>query len=401
MFGVLSVIDYPMPSRLNKTVNNLPCYIGKIMIDTFLKQLSNSDIQWLKQNGHTQKLQEGVILIDQVRSPDFFYLLISGELVASINQNQGGILGRAFAALEEENDLQQEISRFSPGEVLGKMPVVELTPGMTVRAAEDSDLLAVPYEALSARIAEDFGFAARFYRAIAILLSERFERLVQYILRPQMGQIAPLQDVPLIFGELSDSDVDWMLGVGRLEEIPAQAVLIRTGEQIEDLYVILQGTLAVFVKEQQSNRNRLASLFAALETDVDNTDNNDSLEREIIRLYRGEIIGEAITLDNPMSTCTFRALEDCILLKIPQRQLLVKLQQDIGTASRFYRVSAMLLSGRLQGLISRLGYGRSRYQIGQSLALEAEYEDEIDLDTMDNLTLGGARFDWMLKRLKV
>jgi bacteriocin-type transport-associated protein len=371
------------------------------MIDTFLKQLSNSDIQWLKQNGHTQKIHAGEILINQVRSPDFFYLLISGELVASINQNQGGILGRAFAALEEENDLQQEISRFTPGEVLGKMPVVELTPAMTVKAAEDADLLAVPYEALRERIEEDFGFASRFYRAIAILLSERFERLVQYFLRPQMGQVAPLQDVPLIFGELNDSDVDWMLGVGRLEEISAQEVLIRTGEQIENLYVILQGTLAVFVQEQTTNRNRLASLFAALETDVDNTEKDDSLEREIIRLYRGEIIGEAITLDNPMSTCTLRALEDSILLKIPQRQLLVKLQQDIGTASRFYRVAAMLLSGRLQGLISRLGYGRSRYQIGQSLSLEADYEDEIDLDTMDNLTLGGARFDWMLKRLRV
>lgn len=368
------------------------------MTETFLKQLSNSDIQWLKQNGHPQKVPQGEILIEQVRSPNFFYLLISGELTATISQNQGGRLGRAFAALEDEQDLEQEIARFAPGDVLGKMPVVELTPAvLTIKATESSAVLAVPFATLVEKINEDFGFASRFYRAIAILLSERFWRLVQHFLRPKTGQLPPLQDVPLIFGELSDSDVDWMLGVGRLEEIATDTVLIQTGEQIENLYIVLQGTLAIFIKEQQ--QNPLASLFAALETDADNDE--QSLEREIVRLYRGEIVGEAVTLDNPTSTYTLRALEKSTLLRIPQQQLLLKLQQDVGTAARFYRVVAMLLSGRLQGLISRLGYGRSSYQIGQSLELSAKYEDEIDLDTMDNLTLGGARFDWMLRRLRV
>jgi bacteriocin-type transport-associated protein len=267
---------------------------------------------------------------------------------------------------------------------------------MTVRAAENSALLAVPYQAIAEQLEADFSFASRFYRGIAILLLERFGRLVQYFLRRQKGQIPPLQDVPLIFGELSDSDVDWMLGAGRLEEISDGEVLIRSGEQIENLYVILQGMIAISVKEEQPNR--LTSLFAALESEEDT---DESLEREIVRLSRGEIVGETLALDNPLSSFTLRALENSVLLRIPQRQLLVKLQQDVGMAARFYRVVAMLLSGRLQGLISRLGYGRSRYQLGQSLGQEAEYEDEIDLETMDNLTLGGARFDWMLKRLKV
>jgi bacteriocin-type transport-associated protein len=367
------------------------------MIDIFLKQLSNSDIQWLKQNGNQETILSGDVLIEQTRSPDFFYLLISGELTASISQNQGGRLGNIFAALEDDQDLEQEIARFSPGEVIGKMPVVELTPAaMTVRAAENSSLLAVPYDLLQEQIEADWGFASRFYRGIAIVLSDRFGRLIQHFLNHQKGQIPPLQDVPLIFGELSDSDVDWMLGVGRLETISAEKVLIHNGEQIENLYIILQGGIAVFVKEQQSNR--LLSLFGALE---DNESTDESLEREIMRLYQGEILQEAITLDNPTSTYTLKALENSILLRISAQQLLVKLQQDIGTAARFYRVVAMLLSGRWQGLISRLGYGRSRYQIGQSLEVDAKYEDEIDLDVMDNLTLGGARFDWMLKRLKV
>ncbi len=366
-------------------------------MDIFLNQLSNSDIQWLKQNGRSQQIKSGNIAIEQARAPNFFYLLIRGELVGSISQNQGGILGRAFAALEEDINLEQEVLRFSPGEVLGNIPAVELTAtAMTIRATENSMLLVVASEALRSKIAEDVGFAARFYRAIAMLLLERFSRLVQYFLRPKMGQAPPLQDVPLIFGELSDSDVDWMLGAGRLAEIEADRVLIRAGEQIEDLYIILQGTLSIFIKEEKSNR--LFNIFAALESEPDT---DTSLGRQIVHLNRGEIIGEAIALDNPISTATVRALENSILLRIPQQQLILKLQQDVGAAARFYRVEAMLLSSRLQGLISRLGYGRSRYQAGESLDLAANYEDELDFDAMDNLTLGGARFDWMLKRLTV
>ncbi|MDH6059592.1 cyclic nucleotide-binding domain-containing protein [Chrysosporum bergii ANA360D] len=367
------------------------------MIDLFLKQLSNGDIQWLKQNGHTENIQTGGVLIEQARSPDFLYLIISGEFMGSISQNQGGRLGRVFAALEDDQDLEQEIARFSPGEVMGTVSTVELTPAkMTIRATENSSLLAIPHPLLQQQITQDLGFASRFYRGIATLLSERFGRLVQYFLRQHKKQIPPLEDVPLIFGELRDSDVDWMLNVGRLTQISAQEVLILNGEQMENLYILLQGTIAVLVKEEQPNK--LISLFAALERD-EQTD--ESLATEIIRLNRGEILGEAIALNDPMSNYTLRALENCSLLTIPGQHLLVKLQQDVGIAARFYRVVSMLISGRLQGLISRLGYGRSPYQVGQTLDTQATYEDEIDLEIMDNLTLGGARFDWMLKRLKV
>ncbi|MBD2131929.1 cyclic nucleotide-binding domain-containing protein [Sphaerospermopsis sp. FACHB-1094] len=367
------------------------------MIDLFHKQLSNSDIQWLKENGNIEKIASGDVLIEQGRSPDYLYLVISGKLSGSISQNQGGRLGRVFAALEEDQDLEAEISSFNPGEVIGKISALEITPGiMTVKARQNSDLLAISSAKLQEKIADDFGFAARFYRGIATLLSERWRQLVQNFLRQQKGQIPPLEDVPLIFGELSDSDVDWMLGAGRLIQISAGEVLIRNGQQIENLDIILQGVMAVLVKEEQPNR--LFSVFGLLENDEQP---DGLLEQEIIRLYRGEIVGEAIAIDKPTSTSTLTALENSILLRISEQQLLVKLQQDVGTASRFYRVVCLLLAGRLQGLISRLGYGKGRYQIGQSLDLETAYEDEIDLDIMDNLTLGGARFDWMLKRLKV
>ncbi|MGK7876548.1 MAG: cyclic nucleotide-binding domain-containing protein [Xenococcaceae cyanobacterium] len=367
------------------------------MTEVLLQQLNNSDIQWIRSAGRQEEVAADTILIQQRSQVDFLYIVLDGELAATISRNEESRMGRAFAALEDEQDLEEEIARFSSGEVLGEMAFLDINPSAsTVKALENSVLLAVPRQELLEKLWQDLGFASRFYRAISILLLDRFQRLVKLYLRRKMWQIAPLQDVPMLFGELSDSDVDWMVERGHLEEIVADTTLIRAGLQVENLYVLLQGTMSVSVSEQK--RNRISSVFAALEEDEET---EESLGREIARISRGEIIGEIAFLDSNLSNSTFKALEDSLVLAIPRQQLLIKLQQDLTMAARFYRVVAILLSGRLQGLISRLGFGRSSYRLGQSLSQEVKYEDEIDLEVIDNITLGGARFDWMLKRLRV
>jgi hypothetical protein len=89
------------------------------------------------------------------------------------------------------------------------------------------------------------------------------------------------------------------------------------------------------------------------------------------------------------------------LLPIPRQELAAKLQQDVGFASRFYRVIATLLSNRLQGMVSSLGYGKRVYSRGQSLNEGIEYEDELELSVLDRMALAGKRFDWMQDRLRV
>ena len=369
------------------------------MTEVLLEELSNSDIQWLKNTGKLQKISADNVLIEQQSRVDFLYIVMDGQFIATLSRHQeGGRLGRAFAALEDDRSLEQEIGQFSGGEILGEMAFLDVTPAAnTMKAIEDSVVLAIPSQELLEKLQQDFGFASRFYRAITMLLLERFQNLVKLYLKRKLGQIAPLQDVPLFFGELSDSDVDWMLQKGHLEELEADTVLIKSGEQVENLYVLLQGLISVSVSEPK--KNRLTSIFAALETEEEET--SAFLGREIAQISRGEILGEIAALESHRSYSTLKTLEDSSVLVIPRQQLLLKLQQDPAMASRFYRVVAKLLSGRLQGLISRLGFGKSSYQVGQRLSQDIEYEDEIDLDVMDNLSLGGARFDWMLRQLRV
>ena len=67
------------------------------------------------------------------------------------------------------------------------------------QALEDSVVLAIPARELRKKLQEDFGFASRFYKAVTMLLLERLENLVKLYLKRRLGQIAPLQDVSLIF----------------------------------------------------------------------------------------------------------------------------------------------------------------------------------------------------------
>ena len=155
------------------------------MTEVLLEKLSNSDIQWLRKAGHQQEFRADSVLIEQNSRVDFLYIIIDGELAATVSRNEGSRLGRAFAALEEDQDLEQEIARFSSGEVLGEMSFLDVNPSAnTVKAIENSVVLAVPRDELLEKLNQDLGFASRFYRVIAILLLERFQGLIKLYFKP-------------------------------------------------------------------------------------------------------------------------------------------------------------------------------------------------------------------------
>ncbi|VEP15466.1 Cyclic nucleotide-binding protein [Hyella patelloides LEGE 07179] len=367
------------------------------MTEVLLKQLNSQDLQWLKLNGERQYINSGESLIQQKETVECLYIILNGEFVGIISRQSEGVLGRAFSALEDDSNLEREIIRLGEGEIIGEMSFLDISPAAnTFTAVEDSLVLGISREKLQKKLKQDVGFAARFYRAIAILLSERFEHLVNLYLRNRMGKLKPLQDIPMLFGEFKDSDVDWMLSCGFLQKVPPGQTLAQVGRQAENLYIILRGKMSLIVNE--AKQNQISKVFVALELEEDS---QAELEREIAQLTCGEIVGETATFDSHLSGVTLRTEEDTIVLTIPKEKLLVKLQQDPAMAARFYRAIAILLSGRLQGLISRLGFGKDSYQFGQTLSSETEYEDEIELSIMDKIFLGGARFDWMLKRLGV
>lgn len=170
-------------------------------------------------------------------------------------------------------------------------------------------------------------------------------------------------------GILNDQDVEWMIATGRREAIPADTTLIHEGRPIDAVYIVLDGAFRVSVEALQG--------------------------QEIARLMSGEIVGEMSFVDSRPPSATVKALEPSRVLSIPRQQLEAKLQQDTHFAARFYQSLAVFLADRLRSTTSRLGYGTA-----EALVEDAEYEDELDDNVLDNVFLAGARFDMMLRRLR-
>lgn len=170
-------------------------------------------------------------------------------------------------------------------------------------------------------------------------------------------------------GILNDEDLDWMIATGRRETISAGTVLIQEGKPIEALYIILDGAFTVSIAAQRN--------------------------QEIARLLCGEVVGEISFVDSRPPSATVKATKNACVLAISRQQLAAKLEQDARFAARFYQALAVFLADRLRSTTSRLGYGQDA-----ALAAEDEYEDELDPAVLDKVSLAGARFDWMLRRLR-
>ncbi len=54
-----------------------------------------------------------------------------------------------------------------------------------------------------------------------------------------------MRKVLVILGYLDDMDIDWITREGKCKELPAGAVLIKAGERVTELYVLISGELSI------------------------------------------------------------------------------------------------------------------------------------------------------------
>jgi CRP/FNR family transcriptional regulator, cyclic AMP receptor protein len=120
-------------------------------------QLNDDDVEWMLAAGAKRFVPAGVTLIEQGVPVDAVFILLEGRLGVWLKGRRGP---------------EREIARLNAGEIVGEMSFVDARPpSATVRALEDSTVFAVAKSVLNAKLAADQGFAARFYRALAIYLS--------------------------------------------------------------------------------------------------------------------------------------------------------------------------------------------------------------------------------------
>ncbi len=138
------------------------------------------------------------------------------------------------------------------------------------------------------------------------------------------------------FQVLNERDIDWLVSQGRQGECQAGEILIQAGRQVEFIHISLSGTLAVTAYRQGEG------------------------ERELKKLYAGEMMGEMSFLDNQLPPTTIKVLKQSRVLSISKQELGHKLERDEDFATRFYHLLALKLSNQLRGLSELLSQNQGR-----------------------------------------
>lgn len=157
-----------------------------------------------------------------------------------------------------------------------------------------------------------------------------------------------------ILGQLTDDDVEWMIENGRRRAAPEGHVLIREGEPVASLFILLDGLVAVERNGARINTSQ-----------------------------PGEFLGELSFVDSRPPSATVRAARASSLLELPREILLEHLAADLGFASRFYRAVAVFLADRLRRELST-----------------GDDADELDPDVLDEVSRAGERFGRILRRFQ-
>jgi CRP-like cAMP-binding protein len=127
--------------------------------------LNDSDVDWMARAGSRRTIGKQEVLIHEGVPIDAVVLLLQGRM--GVNLSGAG-----------------EIAQIAAGDFIGEMSLVDsVPPSATVTAKVDCVVLFVDKQVLQRKLAGDYAFASRFYRALAILLSDRLratERRMAY-----------------------------------------------------------------------------------------------------------------------------------------------------------------------------------------------------------------------------
>src|SRR3954447_22531498 len=179
-----------------------------------------------------------------------------------------------------------------------------------------------------------------------------------------------LRKALFFFGILNDADVEFMLAVGRRLELRPTEWLIREGEPLQDLFIVVDGMLTV----------RVAALS----------------ETEVARVMAGEVLGEISFADARPPSASVVSLERSTVLAVPLEQLNRRLEEEPPFAARFYRALAVFLADRLRTTTaSQLALGK-----GQLSQTQIDERDELDVGLLEGVSLACTRFDSLQRRVR-
>jgi CRP-like cAMP-binding protein len=355
------------------------------MTEILLRELVSSDIDWMVSVGQSIELVVDEIFLQAKEKVNHFYLVLEGEL----------------AAVQIEPDqAERQILQFTAGDVMGAFFLINQRSMLySVKARTHARLFAVPLSLLEEKLRQDIFFSGRLYRGIAMILSQKQWQMTAQVSQERLkfksmmlqSQQAITKGILLVFSCLHDSDMCWMISKGILKRLASGETHLREGQPLDAIEIVLQGQLSILI--DMAPHHLLSVVFGATKTRT---------QQAIAQVTPGEVLGVTAFLDMTPNIYTLQAQEETLLLSIPLTALVPKLQQDAGFAARFYQALANLSTERLFQIFCQIGCsGATSYQPGDSLCEASSYEEEMDMGSLQQVSIARARFNWMLQQLGV
>jgi CRP/FNR family transcriptional regulator, cyclic AMP receptor protein len=123
--------------------------------------LSREGVDWLNEAGHVRLLRRGTVVVRRGDPLDTVFIVVSGRL-----------------GVQRSGRWARDVDSVYPGEILGDALSTGTPPSsVALVAVQDSCVFAVNKERLTVKLA-DPTFAARFYRAVALLLACSADRRI-------------------------------------------------------------------------------------------------------------------------------------------------------------------------------------------------------------------------------
>ena len=127
--------------------------------------LREEDLRWLFQVGENKAVHPGTAIVDEGVRPDALFVVIRG---------------RFSVGIETLDDVP--LAKLEAGEWIGEISFLEGSPASaTIVADQESAVLVIDHQVLNERIREDTAFAARMYRAFALVSERRLRNRVDHL----------------------------------------------------------------------------------------------------------------------------------------------------------------------------------------------------------------------------
>jgi CRP-like cAMP-binding protein len=159
----------------------------------------------------------------------------------------------------------------------------------------------------------------------------------------------------LLLQALSNTDIDWLLNAGKVQEYAPDHALIHPRKYVNQAYFLLNGQLSIAMPYQEWENLM-----------------------ELAKLGRDTFVGRIPYLENFLPTATIHTQTSCRFLAIDQEQLSEKLVRDVDFAAHFYQLQTRLLLHRIRAVIMQAKLNPTvLYQINlkEASSLFAELQD--------------------------